>query len=114
VAAASSLQAAFSKRLSASASGTVRLRIRCAGGTACSGRVVVEAGAATIARKGFGIAAGQVATVPVKLSSKGRRRLTRAKRLKATVVVQTLGASGALSGSTLKAVTIRAAQHRRS
>jgi hypothetical protein len=113
VAAASSLQADFSKSLRASASGMLRLRIRCAGGTACSGRVMVKAGAPTIARKSFKIAAGHVTAVPVKLSSKGRRRLARAKGLKATVVVQTLGASGALSSSTLKVVTVRAAKQRR-
>jgi hypothetical protein len=111
--AAPALVAAFGKRLKASASGTVALRVRCAGQASCRGRLLVESRARVLGRKSFSLAAGRTATVRVKLSRKGRGALARGRRLRATVVVQTLDGAGALTSSSLRAVSIKAAPKKR-
>lgn len=77
------------KRLTASRTGVVSLRVRCTGETTCNQRLTLRVrGGRTLARKDVRVAAGKTKTFRLTLSRAERRRLA-GKTIKATVVLGT-------------------------
>jgi Ca2+-binding RTX toxin-like protein len=111
-----------------SASGVVRLSIRCP--AKASGRVLLQASRKavgksttaakkkrskmTIGRGSFRVRAGKAKVVKVKLSRKGRRAVQRHKRLRveAIVTLRTAAPSAQAQRRTVKTITIKARRHR--
>jgi Ca2+-binding RTX toxin-like protein len=78
-----SFRAASGGRMSRS--GVVRIRVTCP--AAGRGSLTLRRGRAKVGRKSFSVRAGKVKTVKVKLSRKGRRAVTRARRNRLSVKV---------------------------
>ena len=107
IAQAARLAASFGTKAKASRSGVVTLRVRCSGTSACRGRVVLgSARIHTLGSRRFTAAPGRTVAVRVKLTPAGRKSLIRMRRLRATVKLQTLDASGAIASSVKRTVTI--------
>jgi hypothetical protein len=84
-----------SRSLRASQSGVVRVPLRCAGSSRCSGRVRLlgraAQAAASLGSARFGIAAGKSKVVRVLLNPRGRAMMRRASRVRVVVAIATRG-----------------------
>ncbi len=109
-------------KISADAKGVVKIPLTCpAGATACEGTLVLQTAKAVAAAKkkrvivlgkaSVRVSAGGKAVVTVRLSSAGRKLLSKSKRLAAKVIVTTR--AGASSTASSKLVTITVAKKKR-
>jgi len=86
------------KRLRVNRKGKVRVRVNCSGdaGSSCKGKVKLKRGKRTLGSKRFAIAAGQTATVTVKLKKSAFKALKKTKRgKKVTVAISGKDTAGA-------------------
>jgi hypothetical protein len=103
---------ALSPKLAA-ARNAVRATLSCpADGTACRGTIRASAKASgkrvALGSASFALASGTTRALTVRLSPRGRAALTRAGKLRATVVVKGKASASARASTTTKTVVLRA------
>jgi hypothetical protein len=101
-----------SKSVRMSRKGVVKLRVRCKKGTPasrCKGRLSLRVSKA-LERKSFAIKRGKAKTLKIKFSSKARKAVRRAKRLRAKATIKLSGPSTLSSSarSSKKTITVKA------
>jgi hypothetical protein len=78
----------------------------------CAGTLTLKSGRAKLGSKRFSVARGGSAVIKVKLSKKGRKLLTRKRKLKTSAAATTVGAPGQRAQARAK-VTLKLAKPRK-